>query len=150
MLAVGIAEIRAIDHKAAVVASGRGIGLERVLRPLLTSPILTQPIRCRCWRSSGMSLPTLPIGVPVGIEQIQGVPALGPSRSRGNQCLDVREVTRPDDDGGRRRELSTVPTAGSDHVNPTVFSACDAVDLRSPYSLTLPPDVPSDTVNVAG
>jgi hypothetical protein len=41
------------------------------------------------------------------------------------------------------------PTAGSDQVKPTVFSAVVAVDFRSPYSLTFPPEVASVTAKLA-
>src|SRR3954466_12233942 len=47
------------------------------------------------------------------------------------------------------RTASSDPTAGSDHVNPTVFSAKEAVALRSPYRRSFPPGEPSATVNVA-
>ncbi len=47
------------------------------------------------------------------------------------------------------RLASSEPTAGSDHVKPTVFSAKDAVAFKSPYILSFPPGMPSARVNVA-
>jgi hypothetical protein len=44
---------------------------------------------------------------------------------------------------------SSEPTAGSDHVNPTVFSAKLALALRSPYNRSFPPGEPSAREKVA-
>jgi hypothetical protein len=47
------------------------------------------------------------------------------------------------------RSAFSAPTAGSDHVNPTVFSAYDAVDFRSPNRRSFPPGVASPRSKLA-
>ena len=47
------------------------------------------------------------------------------------------------------RSAVNAPIAGSDQLNPTVFSANVADAFRSPYIRCFPPGVPSKTVKVA-
>src|SRR4029077_15565468 len=79
------------------------------------------------------------------------VPALlagAPPRVRRGDVSRSGKSPEPTITAVASRLASSVPTAGSDHVSPTVFSANVAVDFRSPNTLNLPPGVPSVTVKV--
>src|SRR4029453_9578347 len=115
------------------------------LRPFeATSPTLTQPVPLQ------PDPEALPINTPVSaLIRYMTLPALGPEGPRlGIDASTSGKYPEPTITALTDRSLFRGPTAGSDQVKPTVFSAYVADADRSPKNLMRPPGVPSVTVNV--
>src|SRR5215210_3671532 len=104
-------------------------------RPLLTSPMDTQPLPLPDPLEIAVHEPVgFPINAPVsGFNRYMALPAFGALAPRpGSDVSRSGKYPDPTITALVDRSLVSGPTAGSDQVKPTVFSAGVAVDLRSP------------------